>query len=196
MSSSPSNPLPGHGPAYNALTALEQAWLEEFVMNGGKPTDAAVVAGYGQNSPDPRSAKDAARRAGYTNTHSEKVLAALSEEAGLRLRSGALLGASVLVEIARDPGHKDRFKAAKELLGHNGFNIITEHKVTVEHTLSDAEKIQKVVEMAGRLGMDPQRLLGKYGYVVDAEFKLIAGPTADVVPSDDGLEDLLYGDAN
>ncbi len=118
------------------------------------------------------------------------------ECAGFRRRSGALLGASVLVEIAKDQLHKDRFKAAKELLGHNGFNIISEHKVTVEHVPDDKERIAGIIDMAKRLGVDPREFLGAYGVTVDAEFKVVtpalAAPTEnEPLPSQEGLEDLF-----
>lgn len=191
----PANPLPDHGPAYGALTEQQQRWLDEYIINGGKATDAALAAGYGSNSPDEKSRKQAARIAGYDATRNHKILDAMNEEAGLRLRLGGILGINVMFDIANDIGHKDRYKAAKELMGHNGFQLITEQKITVVQTKNEAEKVQDAVEMALKLGIDPRQLLGKYGYVVDADFKVIAGPVeGQATPSDKGLEDILYGD--
>lgn len=143
----------------------------------------------------------AARKAGYTgneitlnNTahrlaHDPLILAALKEEADRRIRSGALLGASVLMEIAGDTMHKDRFRAAQELLNRSGLQVITEHKVTVDRGGNEKAMIERIASMAAQLGIDHKKLLGGF---VEGEFEEVPALSApEPLPSTDGLEDIL-----
>lgn len=168
----------GLGPAMIELNPQQRAFVYALLDTGGQSnTKAAALSGYAPGNPD------AQRVTAYRLAHDPKVLAAIKEEANRRLHSGAILGASVLLEIANDPTHKDRFKAASELLSRGGLVMATEHKVTVEHR-DDKGLIDKITVLANSLGLDPRQLLGNAAPAVDAEFE-------DVTPSTDGLEDLL-----
>lgn len=169
------------GPAMAALTQMQRDYVYASLENGGQnSTDAAIRAGV-----EPGNAAVQA----YRWNHNTKVMDAIREEADKRLRSAAVLGASALVEIARDTLHKDRFKAAVQLLDRAGLIVATEHKVTVEHVMTDQEKIAKIVELAKLQGLDPVKLLGQCGVeYVDAEFTPVT-PAAD--DGSAGLEDLL-----
>lgn len=131
----------------------------------------------------PSQAEACAAAAGYKNAHvsgwqlmrNARVLAALKEEAGKRLIGGALVGVNVMIEIAMSAGHKDQYKAAKDLAHLNGF--ITEQKIKVEHVgVDQREVIEDITKLARELGLDPQRLLGQAGVVIDAEFELVELP--------------------
>jgi hypothetical protein len=101
------------------------------------------------------------------------------------VRSGAILGASVLHEIAGDVMHKDRFKAGVELLNRSGLLVETQHRVTVEDNRSSKEIEDAIILLARRNGLDPRTLLGHSPAkpdAVDAEFEEL---------SSEGLEDLL-----
>lgn len=163
----------------------------------------------------------AARMAGYTGNdqtinvtahrlaHDPAILAALREEADRRLRSGAILGASVLIEIAGDTMHKDRYRAAVELLNRAGLQVINEQKITVEHTGGEKAMIERIASMAQQLGIDHKKLLGGF---VEGEFEEVRPglPTvvtpmepscvdpvtplvscAEPLPTAEGLEDIL-----
>lgn len=178
------------GPAMGELTDLQRAWVYALVEKGGNGTEAAMIAGYGANAATAALRDGACRVASHSNSRNPKIQAAIREEAGHRLYTGALIGASVLMEIAGDVFHKDRLKAAKLLLEHNGYQIIAEQNINVNHTSTDTKAvIARIVDMAGRLGLDPQALLGRYGVVVDAEFKVIEDKSAPASAA--GLEDLL-----
>jgi hypothetical protein len=79
-----------------------------------------------------------------------------------------------------------RLKAATELLNRSGLHAHTEHTVKVERQLDERQQIERIRDLALRLGMDPRAVLGTVG-VTDAEFEVISGPTLSAA----GLEDLL-----
>lgn len=149
-----------------ALTPQRQAFVEALIEGGSGQlmvAKAAVAAGYSQNQ-------------GWKLMRDPKVLAAVREEAAKGLLGGALLGQKVLIEIAGDSLHKDRFRAARELLAHSGFTITQEQKITVEHVNAEArEMIKEISDFAKATGLDPKQLLGAIGIkvdnVVDAEFE-------------------------
>lgn len=172
------------GPAMRALEPRRRAFVVAMIEAPHLSyTQAALRAGY---SGTPGSLGVQAHRL----AHSEKVLAAYHEEANKRLRAGAILGASVLVQIARDNTHKDQLKAAMTLLNRVGLHEKTEHKHVVERPTDDIEVKRQIVALAKELGVDPRVFLGKNAELpalaapVDAEFEVIESST-------EGLEDVL-----
>jgi phage terminase small subunit len=154
--------------ALQALTPLQRKFVDAYVELGGrKGAEAARLAGYGGD-------RNTLKAQAWKLLHEPKVLDAIREEADVKLRCGAVLGASVLSEIADDPTHKDRFKAAQALLDRAGLLVKHEQHIVVEHTASDQEKIARIVTMAKGLGLDPAVLLGQAGIqYVDAEFAAV-----------------------
>lgn len=133
--------------------------------------------------PTPKAATFAAAKAGYNPLYGydlmreEAIIAALREEATKKLAGAALLGVSVMIEIAQDPMHKDRYKAAKDLAAINGFTA--EQKIVVEHIDSDGKAmIQKIRTMAADLGMDAQQLIAAAG-IIDAEYSVVEDVQVD-----------------
>ena len=125
--------------------------------------------------PSKKAAAKAAADVGYHSQHGyvlmrdERVLAAIREEAGKKLVGAMLIGVQVLIEIAKDKKHKDNYKAAKLLVGLNGFS--PEQRIVVEHATHDTKKqIEEVRAMAKELGLDPDQLLGTVGSIEDATF--------------------------
>ncbi len=125
--------------------------------------------------PTKKAAAKAAGDVGFTTQHGyklmrdERVLLAIREEATKQLSGSVLVGVKVMLEIAQDVDHKDRFKAAKELAGLNGFT--TEQKVIVEHRTPDIKKqIDEIRAMAKVLNVDPDQLLAGVGTIEEAEF--------------------------
>jgi hypothetical protein len=176
----------GLGDAMLALNPQQRAFVLAYVETGGQDqTRAAHLAGYGGT--------DNSRRVqAHRLAHDDKVLRAIREVADKRVRSGALLGAEVVLEIAKDPTHKDRFKAAQSLMDRSGMLVPT--KVEHEHihrTEADDERIARLIGVARQLGMDPRQLLGSVGVTVDAEFKVVDTTPAPPEMSAAGLEDLL-----
>lgn len=139
----------------------------------GKDWQIAKAAGYSDRS------HNALRVTAHRLFHDEKVLAALHEEAGKRLRSSAVLGVSILAKIARTDGHKDQLKAAEALLNRVGFHETTEHKVTVDHVGGD-DAVARIRRAAALLGKDPTELLGAN----TPPMKLIEGEVVSVPAAD------------
>lgn len=171
----------GLGPAMLAILPQQRAFVYALVETGGQDnTKAAALAGYGGT---PGSTRVQAHRL----AHDPKVLDAIREVADERLRSGAILGAEVLIEIAKDPTHKDRFRSAVELMNRAGMLVATriEHRVVHQH--DDAALIARVQELAKTLDMDPKLLLGSAGVITDAEFEVVAPqPPAAAAASNEG----------
>jgi hypothetical protein len=142
-------------PAMAALTVKQRAFVRAYIEY---PTvssaQAARLAGYSDTS-------DAAKVAAHNLLHNEKVLRAINEELDRRFRADAVIGRSVLIEIARDPSHPQRLRAAEALLDRGGFRTLSEQRIKVEHTdLGGEAMIERIRELALRLDMDPARLLG------------------------------------
>ncbi len=165
-----------------------------------------------------RDASAAAREAGYANpggdssylrvkghllSHDPRVQEAIREEGYKRMGAHAILASTVLVEIAQG-NHgaeaKDRLKAAGMILNRVGLNEKTEHKVTVTQNKSETEKVDEIVNIALKLGLDPKALLGQAGYTMPAvsasaeipqKGEIVQAEYTDVTPSEEGLEDVL-----
>ena len=172
----PQEDLSGYGPAMLALSSLQRRFVLAFIDD---PTGSASAA---------------ARRAGYSDKaggervsahyllHNEKILTAINEEITKRFRAGAALGHKVLVEVASDPAHPQRLRAAEMLLNRGGFGIVTEQHVKVEHTHVTSEEMTRRIEhLALRLGMDPAKVLGANG----SPMKVINGHSS---PADVALD--------
>lgn len=172
------------GPAMRALSQSQRRFVLALLETGAQDnTVAAGMAGYGGTE---GSRKVAAHRL----AHNPKVQAAIKEEADRRLRAGALLAASALVEIAGNSMHKDRFKASVELLNRAGLVVRTEHKVIVEDNRLSDEIEQGIIALAQRIGVDPTRLLGsgsKAAQKANAKQLAIDGEYTEV----DDLSDIM-----
>lgn len=179
------------------MTALEpqqRAWVLAYLETGCRSaTEAARLAGYA-----PGGAPQSVRMAGHRLKNDEKVLAAIKELAEKRVKSGAYLAMSVLREIAEDPTHKDRFKAAVEMLNRAGMIVVQKQEVEHKHLMDAREVAAGIRQFAKELGLDETKLLGAAGYT-DVDFEVVS-PISDTpqltapeepVMSSAGLEDLL-----
>lgn len=164
------------GPAMRALTVKQRAFVRIFVAQGGRNAGRAYAEAY----PDSKS-EGAQRVMAHNLMHSEHILAAVREEADKRMRTGALLGASVLMEIADNPMHKDQMKAAVELINRSGLIVATQHHVVVEDKRTEREIRETIMRLAEKNKIDVDGILGKDD-AVDVEFEEV---------SSEGLEDLL-----
>jgi phage terminase small subunit len=143
--------------AMSQLTEKQQKFVIALLETGGQNNaEAARIAGYSQTNIN-GCAIEANRL-----LRKPKVIAAIKEEAERRIHGGVLLGASVLVEIAGDKLHKDRFRAASALLDRGGMMIVgkTEHSLVIEDKRTEAELIEFITAQARLAGLDPRTLLG------------------------------------
>jgi phage terminase small subunit len=169
------------GPMMKALPSDRmRQWVISYLDNGGRDQGkAAAEAGY-------TGSHQTLAVTGHRLAHDERVQAALHEEAHKRLRAGTILSVSVLTEIISNDTQqtKDRLKAIEMLLNRTGLHAQTEHKVTVEHTVSEEKMVERIMFLSQQLGLDAKKLLGSAGVIVDADFKVVDG-------SADGLEDVI-----
>lgn len=162
------------GPAMSALSPRMQQFVLALIQTGCSQAKAAELAGY-QGGPKTWKAM------GWRLAHDSRVQAAIHEEAAKLIRSSSVMAIGVIQDIAKDPtvDAKDRLKAALAILDRSGLHAHSEHKVTVEHHPNQEEMLLRIKEMAGRLGLDPVKLLGKYGIVTDAEFSVVGADDED-----------------
>lgn len=179
----------GLGKAMKSINPKQRAFVRAFVLTGGSNGQrAAAMSGYG-------TTKESQAAGAYRLLHDRKILAAVKEAADGMLRANILIGSQVLVDIAQDVHHKDRFKAAQALLDRGGLIVATQANVNInitEDTPND-QLIDRIKMLAAKLDIDPKVLLGRAAtpglpnpLIVDAEFEEVYAE-----PSSAGLEDLL-----
>lgn len=158
-------PMPDEGKWGAAMLALPTDRQRQFVMalveyGDINFTQAAIRAGFSPAS---------ASVTGHRLAHDEGIQAAIREEAHRRLGSAGIAASSFLLSALSDPlvQTKDKLKAAEMIFNRIGLPAQSEHKVTVEHTMSDDEKLERIKELAAKHGVSVQSLLGDF---VDAEF--------------------------
>lgn len=172
-----------YGPKMQELNPRQRAFVLAALTTGKyAPALWAKMAGY-------RGDDNVLAVTGHRLAHDKAVQEAMHEESVRRLASGKIYAVSVLLDLCTT-ADKDsvRLKAAEAILNRSGLHERTEHKTTVEHTISDRAMIDRIKVLAGRLGLDPVKLLGSAGVPVeepvDAEFE-------EVPSSTEGLEDVL-----
>lgn len=144
------------GPAMRALTEKQRLYVLAMASDPlGNPTQWARLAGYSDQS-------GAAKVVGHANSHNPKVAKAIQEVAQQYLTTfGPMLGLGVMMRIARNDAHPKQLAAAEALANRSGFHETTEHRVLVDDARRDpAVLMERVRELAGRLGLDPAKLLG------------------------------------
>jgi phage terminase small subunit len=148
------------------------AFVVAKVQTGQHNARCAALAGY-------RGSAATLKATGYRLAHDPRVQAALHEQCALAIKSSAATAVRVIEDVASDPRAepKDRLRAAAMILDRSGLSAVTQHQITVDHR-SEQDKVDLIVELAARLGIDPRQLLGQAGVAIDAEFKLIEPPGA------------------
>lgn len=175
------------GPKLRACQPKQRAFIYALVEAGGNATRAAMAAGYGEDSKDADARRNACRSRGYQLLREPKILEAIKEVAQQRLDYGGLIATSVVLEIAMDPLHKQRLKAAEVLLDRSGLIVKQEINVNHLHEINDKStraQIESILDMARGLNMDPRPLLAHAGVqlqltgpdtgnIQDAEFEVV-----------------------
>lgn len=153
-------PIPDEGrlgPAMNALkTDRQRAFVIAMLEFGdGNFTRAALAAGY-------TGGEQSVRNRASLLAHDAGVQAAMDEEAFRRLKAGKIMAVSTLLTLAKSAAKdSDKLKAVEMLLNRTGLPNQSEHKVVVSDvSRTDDEMIARITQLAGTLGLDPQKLLG------------------------------------
>ena len=181
------------GPAMRACNERQRAFVYNLLEFGDDNfTRAARVAGYSDPGVDSTTIRVTASRL----AHDPKIQAAMQEEAKRRLHGGTILAASTLVGLAKNGDPKVQLKAIEMILNRSGMQAMSEHKVTVEHTMNEEDMVKSIQMMAQKMGVDASALLGEAGVkmlppprqvpmdVIDADF-------SEVVSNLEGLDDCL-----
>lgn len=147
------------GSAMLALTERQRKFVLYLLETGSDNASAAArAAGYGGND-------SSIRVTGWRIAHNPKVQAAIREEGLRRMGASVLAVTSHLVDIATGRETRatvgERLKAMSMVLNRVGLHEMSEHKVSVEHTVDDASMIKRITHLATKLGIDPQKLLGQ-----------------------------------
>lgn len=172
-----------------ALSPKARAYVLALVELGGATNEshrAAQIAGFsgGKATLQVTASRLAA---------DERVQHALVEEAKRMARSASLEAVCVTIEIMQGNGGATptaRLAAATRIGTLAGLEPPKQVDVhtAIEITVTKAQQIRRVKELATELGIDPKKLLGVAGVVVDAEFTEVpAAPIGDTT----GLEDIL-----
>lgn len=174
---------PKYGPKMAALPNDRwRAFVIHLLDLGGKGhghssagkgyTGAARMAGF-QGSPTAMSVK------GHQLAHDTRIQEALQEEARKRLALGVPDALVALSEITRDKSHKDRLGAVKTTLDRAGLHEVQEKVVKHEFIGDSPEMLEQVRQLALRLKIPLQQLLGKSlaPDIKDAEFVALPRPT-------------------
>ena len=173
------------GPAMEALTEKERAFvLAYFDHPNYTQGQIAELAGYSKGTAPNQLRVIAAQVLGR-----EKVIAAMHEEGSKRLRAGGSLAVSALMDMVRNPLHKDHAKAVQMALDRTGFHAMSEHKVTVDdkRPQTKQELIDAIKRLASERGLDEAAQMKLIGHTpvtaIDAEFEVVE---AEAI----GVEDL------
>jgi phage terminase small subunit len=174
------------------LSPQQRAWVIAFLETGPQEnaTAAARAAGYGKDSPTEEQRTQACKTSGHRLRHDERVLDAVQELAKERFRLVAHRATEELVKIMDGNDDKLRIKAIDMILARSGLNAAQQIDVNHNHRVADMDDramIRRIAQLAESQGMDPIKLLGSRGVVIDAEFEVVEQPAM----SSAGLEDLL-----
>lgn len=187
----PINDDPQHGPAFAKLSPQQRAFVTAYLETGARSaSEAARLAGYAAGGQE-----QSVRAAGSRLLQRDDVLAAIKELADKKVKTGAYVSMAVLLEIAQDTTHKDRFKAAVEIANRSGMIVAQKVEHEHRHELTVKETVAQLKAFAKELGLNEKQVLGAAGYT-DAEFEDVTGQpllTDEREPdmSSAGLEDLL-----
>ena len=152
------------GPAMKALSPRQRQFVYHLIEQGGDGIEeAAAKAGFNTNN---------IRAQAHRLVHDFKVNQAMVEMARYRLHSISLLATLELYKIINDPTTKGNVKVAAIRTVYDRVGLGTHHTMNVKHevSLTDKEQIAKIRDLATRIGVDAEQLLGSYGYTLEGEF--------------------------
>jgi phage terminase small subunit len=144
-----------------ALSPRWRAFVEFFLMESpghGAATAAARRAGFGSQSSPLVCAQLASKL-----LHDSRILEALAEEAKKIVRAGAPEAAQALINLVRDPTHREHGRAVSMLLARTDPEI-TRNDINVTHRIvdPDTEAIEELRALR-QLGTPREKLLELFG---------------------------------
>lgn len=155
------------GPAMRSLASDQQRRFVTALLTLGDSNfvRAAMLAGY--SAPD----RDLLELGAQRLAHDPRVQAAIAEEAKRRLSAGMIAAVStVLTVLTTAPKNSDRLKAAEIILNRTGLGEASSQTVHhVHHGESDKGALERIKMLALKLGVDPIKLLGNAGVLIEGE---------------------------
>jgi len=151
------------GPAMKALPNDKwRAFVEFYLLEipgRGAQTNAARRAGFGS----PRSKPIDMAHIGWRLMRDERMQAAIAEEARKLLRGSAPEAAKALVELIRNPDHKDHARAIGMMLARTDPEI-TRHDMNITHRVIDPDQ-EELEELRAlrELGTSREKMLQIFG---------------------------------
>jgi phage terminase small subunit len=149
------------GPAMKALNERQREFVRYLVTEKpgyGALTRAYRKAGYGKNSKPATLSKEA-----HHISRDERIIAAVAEESRKVIRIGHPEAASALLNMIRDPGHRDHARAVMGLLDRVD-PVATKHSIDVTHrTIDPDQEALEEMRAARKLGATRDKLLELYG---------------------------------
>jgi hypothetical protein len=149
------------GPAMKVLNERQRAFVRFFVTEKpgyGALTRAYRKAGYGKNSKAATLSKEA-----HHMSRDERVIAAIAEESKKVIRVAHPEAAAALLNMIRDPAHRDHARAVMGLLDRVD-PVQTKHSIDVTHrTIDPDQEALEEMRAARKLGATRDKLLELYG---------------------------------
>ena len=149
-----------------ALRALPNSQWRDFVQfyllekpGHGAQTRAARRAGFGTADTTPLNMARIASRL----MHDDRIIAALSEEARKIVRGGGVEASKALMNLVRDPEHRDHARAIAMILARTDPEI-QRHDLHVTHKILDpVEEELEELRAARAIGATREKLLELFG---------------------------------
>lgn len=157
-------PVPGSddGKAMAALNERQRIFVISLFESDVSGAEAARIAGYGGIN------EGSARVQASRLLAQPKIQEAIREYGRGRMAGLAPEMIRQLESVAKSPQHKDQVKAIVAMLNRGGLHEVVERNVNVNVTLTSAEKLERLRELAIAHGDDPARILGN---LTDVELK-------------------------
>jgi len=140
-----------------------RAFVELYLLEPptrGAQTRACRRAGFGK----PRSNATTMARIALRLMSDDRIVAAIAEESKKMLRTGAPEAVKALLELIRDPTHKDHARAIGMIIDR--VDPVTSHQVvevTHKHIDPDAEAIEELRALR-KLGATREKLIELFGH--------------------------------
>ena len=151
------------GPAMQALTERQRAFVRSLVTQRpgyGALTRAARAAGYCKDS---KGAPANLAKHAHDLSRNEKVIAAIAEESKKVTRIAHPEAVSALLNLIRDPSHKDHARAVAMLLDRAD-PAKSKHSIDVTHRHVDPDQeALEELRAARELGASKQKLQELFG---------------------------------
>ncbi len=146
-----------YGPKMRVLTEKQRRFVFAMVTSPGLPQwRYAEMAGY-------EGGTSVTKVKACNLLQDERISQAIHECAGMRLRSGALVAAECLMELAasKEAPTAIRLRASEALLDRVGLSGQQNINVKHEHTdLTGKAMMERIKELAAKHGLDAAALLG------------------------------------